>query len=147
MIEPLRMSFTVDCSAEHAFATWTERPTAWWPPEHTMSHERGAEIVFEPRRGGRVYERTHDGREFEWGEVVEWDPPRRLRYLWRIATTPDNATDVEILFRQVSESETRIEIEHGGWERLGGFGPDWRNVNTGGWDGVLPAYRAAILHV
>jgi hypothetical protein len=143
MIEPLRMSFVVDCSDEHAFATWTERATSWWPPAHSASHERGAVIVFEPRRGGRVFERAGDGQEFEWGEVVEWDPPRRLRYLWRIATTADNATDVEIRFHRLSESATRVEIEHAGWERLGGFGPEWRSVNTVGWDGVLPAYLAA----
>lgn len=143
MIEPLRISFSLDCSDDHAFSTWTERATAWWPPEHTMSHQRGASIVFEPWRGGRVYERTDDGTEFEWGTVVEWDPPRRLRYLWRIATTVANATDVEIRFHRVTDSETRVEIEHAGWERLGDLGPRWRQVNVGGWDGVLPAYREA----
>lgn len=143
MIEPLRMSFVVECSDDHAFATWTERATSWWPAAHTVSHQRGTEIVFEPRPGGRVFERTPGGDEFDWGEVVDWDPPHRLRYLWRIATTPENATDVEIRFERLSDSATRVEIEHGGWERLAEFGPEWRRVNTGGWHGVLPAYRTA----
>ena len=55
MIEPLRISFEVACSPDHAFRTWTERAAAWWPPQHTVSHEPGAEIVFEPRPGGRIY--------------------------------------------------------------------------------------------
>ena len=143
MIEPLRISFHVACSADHAFTTWTGRATAWWPPEHTVSHEPGAEIVFEPRRGGRIFERTAQGREIEWGEIVDWDPPRRLRYLWRIATDPQNATDVEIVFRELSDSTTSIEIEHGGWERLGAIGQKWRDANQAGWDGVLPSYIAA----
>lgn len=143
MIEPLRISFQVACSADHAFTTWTGRATAWWPPEHTVSHEPGAEIVFEPRRGGRIFERTAQGREIEWGEIVDWDPPRRLRYLWRIATDPQNATDVEIVFRELSDSTTSIEIEHGGWERLGAIGQKWRDANQAGWDGVLPSYIAA----
>jgi uncharacterized protein YndB with AHSA1/START domain len=140
VIEPLRITFEVDCSPEHAFATWTGRATAWWPPEHTVSHERGAEIVFEPRRGGRIYERTPGGHEIEWGEIVEWDPPRRLHYLWHIATEPGNATDVEIVFRKLGDATTRVEVEHGGWDRLGEVGQEWRDANQAGWDGVLPAY-------
>src|SRR5215467_14360949 len=86
LIAPLRMSFVVDCTPEHAFDTWTGRATAWWPPAHTVSHEPGAQIVFEPREGGRIFERTPGGREIEWGRIVEWSRPRRLRYLWHIST-------------------------------------------------------------
>ena len=143
MIEPLRMAFVVRCGAAHAFSTWTERTASWWPSEHTVFHEQGADIVFEPRAGGRIYERTLDGREIDWGRIVDWDPPRRLRYLWHIATEPANATDVEIRFRSLSESETRVEIEHGGWDRLGELGAPWRDANVAGWDGVLPSYQKA----
>lgn len=141
MIEPIRIAFTVECPADHAFETWTRRAAAWWPREHTVSHERGAEIVFEPRRGGRIYERTRSGDEIEWGQIVDWDPPRRLRYLWHIATDPSNATDVAIVFHELSDHATRVEIEHGGWDRLGDLGRSWRDANTVGWDGVLPAYQ------
>ena len=143
MIEPIKLSFVVACPAEHAFATWTGKASSWWPVEHTVSHERGAKIVFEPRQGGRIYEHTPDGREISWGEILEWDPPGRLRYHWHLATDPANATDVVIVFRQLSESSTRIEIEHGGWDRLGEIGTAWRDANHAGWDGVLPPYRAS----
>ena len=141
MIEPIRISFVVECPPDHAFDTWTERATSWWPPEHTVSHEPGALIVFEPKPGGRIFERTASGREIEWGQVVEWDPPRRLRYLWRIATEARYATDVGISFSKVSEGGTRVDIEHGGWDRLGELGQPWRDANRAGWDGVLPAYQ------
>lgn len=143
MIEPLRLSFVVACPADHAFATWTAKASSWWPPEHTVSREKGAEIVFEPRTGGRIFERRSGGEEIEWGEITEWDPPRRLRYLWHIATDPANATDVEIAFRPLSDSSTSVEIEHGGWDRLGEPGTSWRDANRGGWDGVMPAYLTA----
>lgn len=143
MIEPLRISFQVACSPDHAFATWTGRATAWWPPEHTVSHQPGAEIVFEPRAGGRIFERTREGREIEWGEIVHWDPPRRLSYRWHIATDAASATDVEIVFRELSDSTTQVEIEHGGWDRLGEIGRAWRDANQAGWDGVLPSYSEA----
>lgn len=32
MIEPLMMTFEVDCPAEHAFEVWTKRTSSWWPP-------------------------------------------------------------------------------------------------------------------
>ena len=67
---------------------------------------------------------------------------RRLRYLWRIATDAENATDVEIDFTQVPEEGTRIDIEHAGWDRLGDFGRTWRDANVAGWTGVLPAYQS-----
>jgi len=142
VIEPLRISFEVACSPDHAFTTWTRRAAAWWPPEHTVSHQPGAEIVFEPKVGGRIFERTREGEEIEWGEVTEWGPPRRLSYRWHIATDPANATDVEIVFRRLPNATTRVEIEHGGWERIGAIGQVWRDANNAGWDGVLPSYRA-----
>jgi uncharacterized protein YndB with AHSA1/START domain len=143
VIEPLRMSFVVACPADHAFSTWTARASAWWPPEHTASREAGLQIVFEPRLGGRIFERTASGLELEWGEITEWDPPRRLRYRWRLATDPGHATDVEIVFRELPDASTRVEIEHGGWDRLGETGRSWRDANQGGWDGVMPAYVSA----
>ena len=136
------MSFVVGCEPYHAFTTWTTRATSWWPPEHTMSHEEGSQIVFEPKVGGRIFERIPNGQELDWGEIVEWDPPRRLRYSWHITTDRAHATDVEIVFRELPDSSTRVEIEHGGWDGLGEVGRSWRDANHAGWDGVLPAYTA-----
>jgi uncharacterized protein YndB with AHSA1/START domain len=146
MIEPLRLSFVVECEPDHAFTTWTRKTSSWWPVEHTVSHEAGAEIVFEPHPGGRIFERLGDGREIEWGKVLDWDPPHRLRYLWHIATDPDHATDVEIVFHEIAGSSTRVEIEHSGWERLGDIGQSWRDANRAGWDGVVPSYTAYALN-
>jgi uncharacterized protein YndB with AHSA1/START domain len=146
MIEPIRLAFVVSCSAEHAFATWTERAQMWWPPAHTVSHQPNAEIVFDPRVGGRIYERTPAGVEIDWGEIKVWEPPRRLVYLWHVATDRANATEVEIAFIEQGE-QTRVEVEHRGWERLGDRGRTWRETNQGGWDGVLPDYMAACARV
>lgn len=143
MIEPLRLSFTVTCPAAHAFTTWTAKASSWWPPEHTGSGLPGSEIVFEPRVGGRVFERTAQGKELAWGEVTAWEPPHRLGYRWHIRADRSDATDVEILFRELPDDSTRVEIEHRGWERLGARGVPWRDVNQSGWQGVLPAYQAA----
>ena len=147
MIEPLRMSFVVACPADHAFAVWTERASSWWPVTHTVTAERGLEVVFEGRPGGRIFERTRAGVEVDWGEITVWEPPGRLGYLWHIATDRSDATEVEIRFVDQGDDTTRVDIEHRGWERLGSRGPSWRDENRGGWDGVLPHYRAACVVV
>lgn len=142
MIEPLRLTFDVACPAEHAFATWAERFGAWWPPSHTVSGDP-AEIVLEPRVGGRIYERTRAGDEVDWGEITAWEPPRRIAYLWHIRRGRAEATDVEITFVPVGDAATRLEIVQSGWERLGADGPPWRAANTRGWSGMLPHFAAA----
>ena len=143
MIEPLRLSFVVECRPEHAFATWTVRTSSWWPVAHTVTAAPGLQVVFEGRPGGRIFERTPAGVEVDWGEVTVWEPPHRLGYLWHIATDRSDATEVEIRFLDQGDATTRVEIEHRGWERLGARGPRWREQNMGGWTGVLPSYVAA----
>lgn len=143
MIEPLRLSVAVACSVEHAFATWTTRASLWWPVSHTTEGRPGFAVHFEPRVGGRVFERTPGGEEVEWGEVTAWEPPTRLAYRWHIRTTRARATDVAITFTGRGDGTTLIEIVHGGWERLGETGPGWRDANRGGWAGLLPHFVRA----
>lgn len=145
MIEPVRLSFDVACPAHHAFEVWTAKASKWWPTGSTISQEKDLEIVFEGRVGGRIFERTNGGQELEWGEVTVWEPPRRLAYEWWIATDRDSATDVEINFVETGDATTRVDIEHRGWERLAERGASWREVNLGGWNGVMPVYLAACL--
>jgi uncharacterized protein YndB with AHSA1/START domain len=140
--EPLRWSFDVACSAEHAFRVWTGGIAAWWPADHTVTGRDDASVVLEGRVGGRIFERTTDGAEHDWGEVTAWEPPGRLAYLWFLRTDRADATDVEIRFVPVGEAATRVEIEHSGWERLGDRGAAWRERNLGGWSTLLPHYRA-----
>lgn len=143
MIEPIRLAFEVECPADHAFATWTERTSTWWPTSHTVSAATDLEIRFEPRVGGRIFERTSGGDEHDWGEITAWEPPDRLRYLWHLRADRADATEVEIRFVSVDADRTRVEIEHRGWERLGAAGEERRDRNRGGWAGLLPHYIGA----
>ena len=142
MDEAIELDFTLDCPPEHAFEVWTCRATMWWPSAHTVSRDPRVVVTFEPRAGGRVYERTPDGTEHDWGRVVAWEPPGRLAYTWHIATEPSNATDVEITFAPEGD-RTRVRVTHAGWQRLGTFAQDWRGANRLGWEGVLPDYQRA----
>ena len=115
----------------------------WWPADHTVSGEDGLTVVLEPRLGGRIFERTRDGVEHDWGEVTAWEPPGRLVYLWHLRRDRADATEVEIRFIERGDATTLVEIEHRGWERLGAEGEAWRDRNHGGWATLLPHYVAA----
>jgi uncharacterized protein YndB with AHSA1/START domain len=146
-MEPLRLSFAVACSVEHAWEIWTRRASLWWPAGHTVAGEPGLEIVFEPRCGGRIFERMQEGREEDWGEILMWEPPRRLTYLWHLRADRADAIEVDIAFTHDAENEgsTRVHIEHRGWERLGARGVERRERNHRGWQGVLPAFEVACI--
>lgn len=140
MIEPLELTFEIDCDPAHAFEVWTSRFGQWWPRGHSVSGDP-AEIVLEPRVGGRIYERTTDGIEIDWGEITAWEPPVRLAYLWHIRRDRADATDVELTFADGGDGTTRLVIVHAGWERLGAGATEWRNANRDGWGGLLPYFR------
>jgi uncharacterized protein YndB with AHSA1/START domain len=144
MIEPLRLSFDVDAPVDHAFAVWTERIGRWWPADHTFSGQADLEVQLEGRVGGRIFERTVDGHEWDWGRILAWDPPNGFVYSWHLKRTPEEATEVEIRFVPIDGDATRVEIEHRGWERLGAEGQTWRDRNRGGWETLLPHYVGAV---
>jgi hypothetical protein len=143
MTTPLKFSFDVDCSAEHAFSVWTSRIDTWWPSDHTVSGMAEL-VVLQSGVGGRIFERTSDGVEHEWGEVTLWNPPTQLAYLWHLGADRTAATEVEVRFVAQGTATTRIEIEHRGWEQLGEAADQWRDRNRVGWDTLLPHFVARI---
>ena len=76
--EPIRIEFEVACSPAHAFDTWASKTSMWWPRSHSMSSAPGLVVTFESRPGGRIYERTPDGIEHDWGDVLAWERPAAL---------------------------------------------------------------------
>jgi hypothetical protein len=141
--EPLTISFEVACSVEHAFTVWTSGFGTWWPPDHTVTGRDDLDVVLQRGVGGRIYERTPEGVEHDWGQVTVWDPPSQLGYLWHLRRDRADATEVQIRFVPRDRSTTRIEIEHRGWERLGAAAQQWRDQNQAGWQSLLPHYLAA----
>ena len=142
-VEPIVIEFEVACSPEHAFDTWAGRTSLWWPRSHSMSGAPGLRVTFEGRAGGRIYERSPDGVEHDWGEVLAWEPPHRLASLWHLGTDRSRATEVGISFTG-DPGGTTATIVHRGWERLGADGSVWRDRNLDGWSGLLPDYRQAV---
>ena len=134
----------VSIAPEGAFDMFTRRMGEWWPfLSHSIAEERAVGVRFEEWYGGKVLELVDDGTEWEWAEVMAWEPPHRLVLAWHPTPEPTVSTEVEVRFVPVERSRTRVEIEHRAWERLGAEGEAWRDRNRGGWSTLLPHYRKA----
>jgi hypothetical protein len=100
----------------HTFDTFVRTIGAWWPVQpFSRGQDRVRDVTFERRRGGRIYETWLDGTEMSWGEVIAWEPPNRFTMTWHV--TPAT-TEVELTFKALGPTLTRVAVEHRGWEAL-----------------------------
>lgn len=133
---PVLRSITVPVPPARAFRVFTEQIAAWWPAAtHGLFGHEAGRVAFE---AGRLVERATDGRETIWGEVLAWDEPVRLCFTWHPGREADDASEVEVRFLE-SGTDTRVELEHRGWERFGQDASARRRtyVGPGAWGAVL----------
>jgi uncharacterized protein YndB with AHSA1/START domain len=133
-IAPVTKSVTVDRPPDEAFRIYTEAIASWWPLETHSPSQKSETLVLEPREGGRLYERTTDGEEVNWGEILVWDPPHRLVHSWHLGRPV--ATEVELRFTRKGTG-TLVELVHSGWERHGESAAELRANYDSGWDFVF----------
>jgi uncharacterized protein YndB with AHSA1/START domain len=127
----VQTSITVQAPIERAFSLFTDGIGTWWPPEHHILEGELAEMVFEPREGGHVYDRGVDGSECRWARVLAYEPPSRVVISWDITTSwqiepdPEKTSEVEVRFTADGPDRTRVELEHrhldrhgDGWEQM-----------------------------
>jgi uncharacterized protein YndB with AHSA1/START domain len=152
MIEPVRRDVTVAAGLEETFRLFTEDMAAWWPLEtHSMAADREdgtsvAQLVFEPRLGGRLYEIADDGTEGTWGRVLVWEPPHRLVLAWKPNLRDEPETEVEVTFAAV-DAGTRVALEHRGWDLLGERADEAATGYRVGWAFILGERFAEIVGV
>ena len=138
----VRSEIVVDAPIERAFDLFTTKFDRIKPREHNMLGVDIAESVFEPRAGGRVYDRGVDGSECQWARVLAFEPPNRILFTWdispywQIETDLDKASEVEVRFIAESATRTRVELEHRNLDR---HGDGWEGLADGvrGGDGWL----------
>jgi uncharacterized protein YndB with AHSA1/START domain len=141
----------VDAPLERAFQVFTEDFDRIKPREHNMLDVEIAETVFEPRVGGRIYDRGIDGSECSWARVLAFEPPERIVFSWdispqwRIETDLAKTSEVEVRFIADSAARTRVELEHRNLDRHGaGWESEREAVDSeGGW----PLYLARFAEV
>ncbi len=140
-VAPIRVSVVVDAPLQRAFDVFTRDIGSWWPSAtHSIESERVTDVVMECREGGRITEVHADGTAASWGVITAWEPPTGLRFSWNPSYEDRPETEVEVAFVAVSDSRTRVELEHRHWERLGRAGVALRAQYSGGWVPVLDRY-------
>jgi uncharacterized protein YndB with AHSA1/START domain len=148
----VRTEVVVDAPTDRAFRLFTERFDRIKPREHNMLGVDIAESVFEPRAGGRVYDRGVDGSECQWGRVLAYEPPDRILFTWDINPTwqiePDlsKTSEVEVRFVADGPDRTRVELEH---RHLDRHGDGWEGMREGvradqGWPLYLERFAGAV---
>ena len=140
----VRTQVVVDAPIERAFSVFTDEFDSIKPREHNMLAVEIAETVFEPREGGRIYDRGVDGSECQWARVLAYEPPNRVVFSWdispqwQIETDPAKTSEVEVRFISESPERTRVELEHRKLER---HGEGWEGAREGvGGEGGWPLY-------
>jgi uncharacterized protein YndB with AHSA1/START domain len=144
----IRTEVVVEAPQERAFRVFTDRFDAIKPREHNMLAVDIVESVFEPRAGGRVYDRGVDGSECQWGRVLAYEPPDRIVFTWdispqwQIETDASKTSEVEIRFTAETPGRTRVELEH---RHLDRHGEGWESLREGvaddpGWPLYLGRY-------
>lgn len=143
---PVKKSVSVNATPERAFEVFTARFDKWWPRSHSIGEAPLKEAVIEPREGGRWFGRLENGTEAAWGDVLAWEPPRRLLLAWRIGADwkydPGLLTEVEVTFTPEVGGATRVDLEHRHLERMGEGAEGARAAfdSDGGWNGLLKAF-------
>jgi len=140
----VRTQIVVEAPIERAFRVFTEDFDSIKPREHNLLGVDIAETVFEPRAGGRIYDRGVDGSECQWARVLAYEPPGRVVFSWdidpqwQIETDPEKTSEVEVRFIAESAERTRVELDHRNLDR---HGDGWEGVREGvGGDGGWPIY-------
>jgi hypothetical protein len=117
---PITYEYSLGCSAEHAFATYTGRIGEWWDPRYTANAETLQGVTIEPRVGGRVYATHSDMGKDDWGEVTVWEPGRRLVHTFTLAQDVEHPSEVAVEFapgggQGAAGTSCTLRFAHGGW--------------------------------
>lgn len=139
----IKKSIIVELDIERAFRVWTEQIGLWWPATHSLSGDPKTQVFIEGNVGGRFYERSSNGIEYDWGTVEVWDPPYRLAFKWYLGSSSELPTRVEVRFIALDENKTRVEIEHRGPELIGELWGSNKSRYSASWDNILPEFAAA----
>ena len=142
-IEPVVKSVTVACTPEEAFRYFTADISMWWPvaTQSVVAYasdfkDTPEAVIFEPRGGGRIFERARSGEEHVWGTVLTWGPPSQVVFSFHPGRDDKEAQTVETTFSPAPEG-ARVVLTHSGWEKLGAKAQKARDGYNQGWETVF----------
>ncbi|HEX2559390.1 SRPBCC domain-containing protein [Phenylobacterium sp.] len=135
-VPPVVKRVTVGLDQAQAFERFTGGLGSWWPLHSHSRSGKAASCAFEPRVGGRLYERTEDGEEMVWGQVEIWEPPARVSFTWQVGNVPQGQ-HIEVTFTPAGVGRTEVVLTHSGWESLGEEALRGRERYDNGWEAVF----------
>ena len=135
-VPPVVKAVTVRAAPTRAFALFANELARWWPLAQFHTSPDPVDCTIEPRVGGRVFEKSTDGRETAWGTVLAYDPPHRLAFSWIVGVTAEQEQLVEIRFT-AEDRGTRVALTHSGWEKLGDAAASLRDRYDRGWGTLI----------
>ena len=153
-----RVAVFVRVAVDDAFDVFTREIDLWWRtgPAYRIAGRRRGQLVFEPKLGGRLFETFEsaradrpEGHTIQVGEVIAWEPPRRLALTWRgVNFKPHESTEVEVRFEPSGEG-TMVTVVHSGWSSLpsehparhGLTGADFSRMIGMWWGGLMTSFR------
>ncbi|HEX5957020.1 MAG TPA: SRPBCC family protein [Solirubrobacterales bacterium] len=144
----VRTEVVVEAPIERAFSVFTEDIGTWWNPAHHLLEGELAEMVFEPRVGGHVFDRGADGSECRWARVLAYEPPKRvviswdINTQWQLETDHERTSEVEVRFVPEGADRTRVTLEHRNLDRHGEGWEGMRDAvgSPGGWSEGLRGF-------
>jgi uncharacterized protein YndB with AHSA1/START domain len=144
----IRKTIEVKAPIDRAFRVFAGRMGDWWHKEHSVANgTTQADVIIEPRAGGRWYEKGADGSEHQWGYVKAYEPPRRLVLAWQLTREfqfdPNFETTVEVTFEE-GEDRTVVQFEHRDLERMGADAVQLLESMDGGWGMLLDLFKTEV---
>ena len=143
-IDPVRRDVIVSVTPPIACRLFTGSIGAWWPKGQTVGASPHKDIVIEPQKGGRWFERAENAVETTWGRVIEWQPPARVLLAWQLNSfwvyDADFLTEVEVRFEPHPNNKTTVLLEHRLLERYGASAQSSAASYDKGWAGFLKLF-------
>ena len=145
---PIRKEVRVHASQQQAFDTFAARMGQWWLKGHSLLQAPQADVIIEPKVGGRWFEVGADGSEQTWGRVLEWSAPHRMVLAWQLTAEweydPDFETVIEVRFEPDGD-HTLVRFEHRDLDRFaarsGRIPDDFQSGMDAGWAALLDSFR------
>ena len=108
---------------------------AFWTDPARIVRWMGRTAVFEPRVGG-AFRLDYNGSDIARGEILEFDPPRRLVISWGWEApgdaTPPGSSTVEVVIEPDGSGGSVLRLVHRG------LAPEAVEGHAAGWDQFLP---------
>ena len=141
-LSPVVKIIDVRRTPQDAFRIFTQEIAAWWPmKKHSRAKDAAGEVTvhvaFESCVGGRIFETLNTGEQRDWGEVLAFEPGKRVLFSFQMGRPREKSGEVEVRFDPLDANTCRVTLTHAHWERFGDEAEAMRRSFASGWVSVF----------